>query len=276
MTKKIGKDKAVLSFLVFAVFLSSLTLFAQEARVRITEAIDNGALVRVAGTHHPLAAAANDLGRVRGVTSMERMVLVLKPSDEQAAALTSLINQQHDKQSSAYQSWLTPEQFGTKFGPAQQDLDQITAWLQQQGFRVDAVARGRGWIEFSGTATQVESAFHTEMHHYLVKGEDHVANAGDISLPHGLAPVVAGVLSLHNFRKQAAHSKAFQLHRDETTGKMSKVAELVPSKKGITVAPAPDFTLGSSTHFLTPGDYSRIYNLQTQRLRAGQELGEEV
>src|SRR4029077_4389356 len=141
MTKKIGKDKAVLSFLVFAVFLSSLTLFAQEARVRITEAIDNGALVRVAGTHHPLAAAANDLGRVRGVTSMERMVLVLKPSDEQAAALTSLINQQHDKQSSAYQSWLTPEQFGTKFGPAQQDLDQITAWLQQQDFRVDAVAR---------------------------------------------------------------------------------------------------------------------------------------
>jgi hypothetical protein len=260
MTKKIGKDKAVPSVLVFAVFMSSLTLFAQEARVRITEAIDNGTLVRVAGTHHPLAAAANDLGRVRGVTSMERMVLVLKPSDEQAAALTSFINQLHDKQSSAYQSWLTPEQFGTKFGPAQQDLDQIIAWLQQQGFRVDAVARGRGWIEFSGTATQVESTFHTEMHHYLVKGEDHVANAGDISLPHGLAPVVAGVLSLHNFRKQAAHSTAFQLHRDETTGKMSKVAELVPSKKGVTVASAADFTLGSSTHFLTPGDYSRIYN----------------
>ena len=79
MTKKIGKDKAALSLLVVAVFLSSLAVFAQEARVRITEPIDNGALVRVSGTHHPLASAANDLGRVRGDTSMERMLLVLKP-----------------------------------------------------------------------------------------------------------------------------------------------------------------------------------------------------
>jgi hypothetical protein len=260
MTKKIGKDKAVLSLLAFAVFLSSLTVFAQEPRVRITEPIDNSALVRVPGTHHPLASAANDLGRVSGDTFMERMVLVLKPGDEQAAALTRLIDAQHDQQSPTYHNWLTPEQYGTQFGPAQQDLDQIAAWLQQQGFRVDAVPHGRRWIEFSGSAAQVESAFHTEMHHYLVKGEDHVANAGDISLPQRLAPAVAGVLSLHNFRKHAAHSKAFQLHRDQTTGEMSRVAELVPSQRGVTVAPGPDYTGGSSTHYLTPGDYSRIYN----------------
>ncbi len=260
MTKKIGNDKSVLLLVVLAVFLSSFTAFAQEPRARITEPIDNSVLVRVPGTHHPLASAQNDLGRVSGDSSMERMVLVLKPSDEQAAALTRLINQQHDTESAAYHTWLSPEQYGAQFGPAQQDLDQITAWLQQQGFRVDAVARGRGWIEFSGSAAQVESAFHTEMHHYLVKGEDHVANAGDISLPHGLAPVVAGVLSLHNFRKQAAHSKAFQLHRDESSGQLSKVAELVPSPKGVTVESTPDFNGGSGAHYLTPGDYSRIYN----------------
>lgn len=260
MTKKVGK--AVLSLLLFAMFMNSLATFAQEPRVRITEPINNSALVRVPGTHHPLASAENDLGRVNGNTSMERMVLVLKPGEEQAAALARLIDRQHDKQSPAYHNWLTPEQYGTQFGPAQQDLDQITAWLQQQGFRVDAVARGRQWIEFSGTAGQVENAFHTEMHHYLVKGEDHVANAGDISLPQSMASVVNGVLSLHNFRKHAAHSKAFQLHRDPTTGKMSRIAELVPSQKGVTAAATPDFTLGSSTHFLTPGDSARIYNTQ--------------
>jgi hypothetical protein len=259
MTKKIAKDKAVLSLLTFAMFLNSLTSFAQEPRVRITEPIDNSALVRVPGTHHPLASAENDLGRVNGDTSMARMVLVLKSGQEQAAALTRLINGQHDKQSPVYHNWLTPEQYGAQFGPAQQDLDQITAWLKQQGFRVDAVARGRHWIEFSGSAAQVESAFHTAMHHYLVKGEDHIANADDISLPRSLAPVVDGVLTLHNFRKHAAHSKAFQLHRDETTGEMTRIAELVPSQKGVTVAPMPDLTSGSS-HYLTPGDYSRIYN----------------
>lgn len=260
MTRKIGKDTAVLSFLTFAIFLNSLAAFAQEQPARITEPIDNSALVRLPGTHHPLASAENDLGRVSGDTAMERMVLVLKPADEQAAALNRLINGQHDKQSSTYHNWLTPEQYGTQFGAAQHDLDQIKAWLQQQGFRIDTVARGRNWIEFSGTAGQVESAFRTEMHHYLVKGEDHVANAGDISLPQSLAPVVTGVLSLHNFRKHAAHSKAFQLHRDQATGEMSRTAELMPSGKGVTIAPRPDFTSGSSTHYLSPGDYSRIYN----------------
>ena len=49
MTKKIAKDRAVLSLLTFAMFLNSLTSFAQEPRVRVTEPIDNSALVRVPG-----------------------------------------------------------------------------------------------------------------------------------------------------------------------------------------------------------------------------------
>jgi hypothetical protein len=68
------------------------------------------------------------------------------------------------------------------------------------------------------------------------------------------------VLSLHDFRKKAAHSQAFQLQRDATTGRMARVAELLPSQKGVSAAAAPAFTLDSSTHFLTPGDYARIYN----------------
>lgn len=249
-----------MSQLTLIVSLLSLASFAQEARVRITQPIDNKALVRMPGTHHPLVSAVNDLGRVSGDTAMERMVLVLNPGKEQATALTRLINQQHDKQSATYHNWLTPEQYATQFGPAEQDLQQITGWLQQQGLRVDAVARGRQWIEFSGTAAQVENAFHTEMHHYMVKGEHHVANASDIALPHGLASVVAGVLSLHDFRKQAAHSKAFQLQRDASTGRMARIAELVPSQKGVSAASSSDFTLDASTHFLTPGDYAHIYN----------------
>jgi hypothetical protein len=135
MTKKIGNDKAVLSLLTFAIFLNSLTAFAQERRVRITEPIDNSALVRVPGTHHPLASAENDLGRVNGNTSMERMVLVLKPGQEQAATRTRLINGQHDKQSPAYHTWLRPSNTDPNSGPRQQDLDQSNMWLQQQVLR---------------------------------------------------------------------------------------------------------------------------------------------
>src|SRR5580765_7787536 len=258
--KKIGSGRAVLSVVLVTGFFYSLTVSAQEPRARINSPVDNSALVRLPRTHHPLISAQNDLGRVTADTAMERMVLVLKPGKDQATALSRLINRQHDKQSSSYHNWLTPEQYGAQFGPAEQDLQQTTAWLQQQGFRVDSVARGRQWIEFSGTAAQVENAFHTEMHHYMVKGEHYVANAGDISLPVSLASVVEGVLSLHNFRKQAAHSKAFQLQRNETSGKMARVEELVPAQKGLSAAASPNFTGGSGTHYLTPGDYAHIYN----------------
>jgi len=258
----IGNDRAVLLKLTLAVFLLCLAALAQEPRVRIMEPIDDNALVPVAGTHHLLASAVNDLGRVSGDTAMDRMVLVLKAGEEQAAALARLINRQHDKQSAAYHNWLTPEQYAAHFGPAEPDVRQIAVWLQQQGFRVDAVARGRQWIEFSGTASQVENAFHTEMHHYTVRGEHHVANASDISLPHALAPVVEGVLSLHDFFKQAAHSKAFQLQRDAATGQMTRLAELAPSQKGVSARAVPNFTSVSGNHYLTPGDYARIYNTQ--------------
>ena len=253
--KKTGAYLALLR-----VVLTSTLALSQGQRARIVEPIDNNVLVRVTRSHHPLAVPANDLGRVATDVAMERMVLVLRPSLEQSAAIDRLVNQLQDKQSARYHNWLTPEQYGAQFGPAEQDVNQITTWLQQQGFRIDQIARSKQWIEFSGTAAHVENAFHTEMHHYLVNGEHHIANADDISLPLALAPVVRGVVSLHDFRKKATHGPAFQLQREATTGTLSRVAELVPTKNGAVAKPSPELTLNPSTHFLTPGDYSRIYN----------------
>lgn len=255
-----SKDNAILCLMVLIVILISTFACSQVVSARINEPIDNSALVRMAGSHHPLAIAANDRGRVDGNVAMERMVLLLKPSDKQAAAVNRLINGQHDKQSANYHAWLTPDEYGAQFGPAKQDVNQVAAWLQQQGFRIDGIARGKQWIEFSGNASQVELAFHTEMHHYVVNGNNHIANADDISLPRALAPVVGGILSLHDFRKHATHAKAYQLQRDVGTGKLARVAELVPTENGAVAKSTPDFTLNPSTHFLTPGDYSRIYN----------------
>src|SRR6202034_1540045 len=50
------------------------------------------------------------------------------------------------------------------------------------------------------TAGQVLAAFHTEIHRLLVDGKEHIANMSDPQIPEALAPVVAGVVSLHDFR----------------------------------------------------------------------------
>ena len=54
-------------------------------------------------------------------------------------------------------------------------------------------------IRFSGTAAQVQSAFHTEIHNLIVKGVAHIGNMSDPQIPAALSPVVVGVKALHNF-----------------------------------------------------------------------------
>ncbi len=61
-------------------------------------------------------------------------------------------------------------------------------------------------LEFSGTAGQVQEAFHTTMHKYVVNGEQHWANAGDPQIPTALTGAVAGIDSLHNFQKKALNT----------------------------------------------------------------------
>src|SRR5260370_16491683 len=60
-------------------------------------------------------------------------------------------------------------------------------------------------IDFTGTAGQVRKAFHTEMHQLDVKGQKHFANMRNAQIPAALAPLVVGIVSLHNFSPHALH-----------------------------------------------------------------------
>ncbi len=250
---------ALLSLL--ALFVTLPVTFAQaQPADRITKPANRNDLKRIAGSTYPLATKQYDSGRVEASLPMQRMVFVLRPSDLQSAALTNLIEAQKDPKSPSYRHWLTPEQFAAQFGPSQNDLHQITAWLALQGFSVGSIARGQQWIEFSGTAGQVEKAFHTEMHRYVVNNKMHVANASDISIPDALSPVVTSVLSLNDFDKPSLHSNATSVRRNIVTGKLDPVND--------TRGPTPAFTSGTGTHLLAPGDYAKIYDT-TPLLQSG-------
>jgi hypothetical protein len=216
-----------------------------QVRQRITQPVDSQRLVRLRGTTHPLANAANDRGRVAPNLAMERILLVLKSSPEQEAALEQLLAEQQDPASPHYREWLTPQQFGERFGPSQEDLDVITTWLQGRGFQVNSIAEGRRTIEFSGTAREVEETFQTEIHHYEVNGERHVANATDIAIPEALGPVAGGLVSLHDFPVHPLY------HRVVPRG----VEGLRPGS----LAPAANLSGGG--HAIAPYDFATIYNV---------------
>jgi biotin operon repressor len=180
----------------------------------ITQPIDEGKLVVLTGNTHPLARAKYDQGPAPSSLAMDRMMLVLKTTSAQGSALETLLAEQQDRSSPNFHKWLTPQEFGNQFGASEADIQKITSWLQSHGFQIENVANGRNVIQFSGNAAQVQSAFHTSIHKYTINSQEHWANASDPSIPAALTPAVAGVASLNNFPKRAAHRLTGTFSRD--------------------------------------------------------------
>src|SRR5260370_6647391 len=124
---------------------------------------------------------------------LSHVTILLKESEAQKAELDQLLAEQQDPASPNYHHWLKPNEYADRFGVSQDDLDKITAWLQDQNLTVTAIAQARNWIAFSGTAGQIETAFRTVIHHYLAGGRMHFANATEPSIPSAFADVVSGV-----------------------------------------------------------------------------------
>ena len=207
LTTKIGI--AVLAFLCSSL-VGSLRVHSQTlpTLARISQFIDDSSLVTLENSTNMQIFTADDEGRVSPDLAMERILLILKSSPEQEAALEQLLAEQQDPSSRNYHQWLTPEEFGERFGASPQELEAVVGWLTEHGFAINNIANSRREIEFSGTASQVEEAFHTEIHQYESEGEPHIANATDISIPLALTPVVAGVVGLHDFHVQSMITRA--------------------------------------------------------------------
>jgi hypothetical protein len=198
------------------------------------------------GNTHSLARPQFDQGAAPPNLPMDRMMLVLKRSAEQETALQDLLEQQQDNSSPNFHKWLTPDQFGQQFGPADQDIQIVTSWLASRGFQSIKVSKGRTIIEFSGTAAQVESGLHTAIHKYTINAEDHWANVNDPQIPAALAPVISGVWSLHNFPKKPLFARS--------------------GRKGtVTVTPGtkPQVNFQGGAHGLAPADFAKIYNINS-------------
>ena len=228
------RSKPVL--LSLAIILLTSLSFAQDTRqIRIVRPIDNRSVVRLQGTMHPRARMDLDRGPVSDAMPMQQVTMVFSRTATQQADLDQLLAAQQDRSSPNYHKWLTPEEFGDRFGLATQDVNLIAAWLQSQGFTVDEISRSRTWITFSGIAAQVEAAFHTSIHTYLVDGQTHYAPSAEPMIPDAFSGVVAAISGLHDFRPRL-HSRVRR------------------------VGPRLTSSL-SGKHFLAPGDFGTIYNL---------------
>ncbi len=123
------------------------------------------------------------------------LLLLSTPAAQQQALATELADQQNPS-SHSYHRWLTPAAFADSYSNSAADVASVSAWLESEGFGIAPLPAGRGWIEFSGTVAQVETAFHTQISSLNTANGARALLVEGISVPAALAPVVQGLVSL--------------------------------------------------------------------------------
>jgi uncharacterized protein (TIGR03437 family) len=222
------------SFAPFVCAFALVTLSAEAQQDRIGARISNGPTMVLSGHVPARARAALDQGPVAASLPLPLITMYLQPSSSQQTSLQQLLANQQNPSSGSYHQWLSPEKYADQFGVSQNDIARITVWLQSQGLQVERVARSRTFVQFSGSAAQVETALHVQIDQYLENGKLHYANTGDPSIPAALSGIVRGFLGLHDFRL----------------------------KPRFIARPAhPDNNSGDGEHQMVPDDFATIYDV---------------
>jgi subtilase family serine protease len=195
-------------------------------------AVPAASLVALRGHVPGLAQPRFDIGEAPDSLQMGRLELVLAKTAAQQRALGQLLAAQQDPKSPQYHHWLTPAEYGRRFGASEATLAALSQWLQENGLQVDEPPASRGRVPFHGTRAQIEAAFHTEIHLFRVGGMQHYANVSDPLVPGALAPLIAAVRGLDDFRPQSTLKSRPQVTYD-----------------------------GGQNNYIGPGDFAVIYNL---------------
>jgi hypothetical protein len=257
----------VLPFLALTLFAGA-SASAQKSKPLVVEKVDENRLVTLRGNTPPAAIAKNDLGPVSASMPMTDLILVLRRSPEMQAEFDAFVESQYEANSPNFHQWLTPEQIGERFGPALEDIAKVTAWLSSRGLSVDEVSKDRMTIHFSGSASRVQAAFHTELHNLSVKGQPHFSNMTDPQIPMALEPVVLGPKALSNFIPRPLHRQGGKVTLDRDTGKWQRVGQPAAPTTALAGAanglrPEIGFSCGTNCQVedMTPYDFATIYNL---------------
>ena len=218
---------ACLGSLVVAALCACSSLLSAQGRVAAGKAFASRATI--ANTVPVRARLGVDLGGAPADQVLRSVRLRFSMSAARSQALDQLLVAQQNPASPEYHRWLTPEQFGVRFGLSAPDLAEVTAWLESTGLKVTGTARARTFLTVSGTVAQVESAFGTTIHRLSLNGAQHFSNVTDPSLPTRFAALVTTITGLNDLRLRP------HAHPHYTSS--------VPGE-----------------HFIAPGDFYTIYD----------------
>ncbi len=247
----------ILNLLSFIVLLGIQVGISQTVlphpRVRVTAAIDDQNIVTLERNMSRPEPLHDDKGSIALSTPTGTMRLLLRRDQGQERELQRFLDNVQNPHSPQYHRWLNPQEYGIHFGVADEDLSAVKSWLQRKGFTIEGVPSSKTFVEFSGTIDQVEQAFHTSIHSYSFNHVQYVKNTTGPKIPLALAPVIAGLSPLNNFRAKAQQSVNKPLQVSATpNNNLQSLLQVASSTTPLLV--------GQSSVYITAADAATIYN----------------
>jgi|GEM_PF-2373233 len=164
----------------------------------------------LAGAQSAVPGAVNTLGQVPNAAatpaSNSVLHLVLGLNGIKRAERDAYLKTQYTPSSPNYHKWLTPDQYGEKYGASQQDVEAVVAYAKSQGFTVTKVWPNRSFVSVDASVSQVEAAFGINLRGYnrpaylVAKGEPATfyAPSAAPSVSSAVAPKIAFIGGLTN------------------------------------------------------------------------------
>jgi uncharacterized protein (TIGR03437 family) len=230
----------------FALLLAFCPNALAQSHDRLNAPLDGRKQVTLRGTRNPRVERLTDDGPIAPMERIQGMGFRFRPTAKQSAALEQLLEDQQNPSSPLYHAWLSPEEFGDRFGLSQNDYARVSEWIESQGFQIDASSRSRTWITFSGTADHVRRAFGADLRRFHVDGRPHFANVAEARIPADLEPLVHTLRGVDDLP-------------DESRRQVK-----------------PRLNLPSGGHALGPDDLATIYNIKPLLQKGYNGAGQKI
>jgi pseudomonalisin len=213
---------------------------------RISPNADLRSTTRLSGHVPAWAVATNDTGPAPS-TAILRLTLVLTRSKERQAAFNQLLANQQNPNSPSFHHWLTPQQIGSLYGPTQNDLSSLSAWLTEEGFHVHEIAPSGLFLTAEAPVSTVTNALSVNLRSFNLRDPatgqvtTHIATTTEPAIPSALALVVSAIKGLSDVPVYPMHHTRLATVADGTA--------------------APQVTSTTGDHFITPNDFATLYGI---------------
>jgi subtilase family serine protease len=109
-------------------------------------------------------------------------------------AFHQLVQQLYQKDSPRYHQWLTPAEFNDNFAPKAEAARVVQDFLTAHNLSVVSVGPDNSYVKARGNVSDVQNAFHVQIHKFKVAGKTYRANTSDpvIEGPAGLLVAAVG------------------------------------------------------------------------------------